>query len=61
MAKRHGVSSSSRIIPHRYADEGDKGPWFRRLIRQREEAFWRREVTREGFNQNVTPDTPSGG
>lgn len=51
MPKRRGVSGSSRIIPHRYADEGDKGPWFRRLIRKREDAFWRRELARERFNE----------
>ncbi|WP_458085757.1 hypothetical protein [Streptomyces malaysiensis] len=39
------MSASSRIIPHRYADEGDKGPWFRRFIRRREERMWRAEVT----------------
>jgi len=58
MGKRlrsHGLSGASRIIPHRYADEGDKGPWFRRLIRQRENTFWRRELAREEFNRGAKP------
>jgi hypothetical protein len=42
--RSHGVSGSSRIVPHRYADEGDKGPWFRRLIRRREAKLWRGEL-----------------
>lgn len=39
-----GVSANSRIMPHRYADEGDKGRTFRRLIRRRETRLWRREL-----------------
>lgn len=42
--RNHGVSANSRILPHRYADEGDKGQWFRRVIRRREKAMWVREV-----------------
>lgn len=42
--RSRGVSASSRIVPHRYRDEGDKGRPFRRLIRRREERLWRREV-----------------
>jgi hypothetical protein len=34
----------SKALPHRYADEGDKGPWLRRVIRRREERFWRRGI-----------------
>lgn len=39
----NGLLGSSRILPHRYRDEGDKGQWFRRLVRRREERMWRRE------------------
>lgn len=39
----NGLLGASRILPHRYRDEGDKGQWFRRVIRRREERFWRRE------------------
>lgn len=50
MRKRRslGVSANSRIVNHRYADEGDKGKWYRRFIRRREERFWRRELASEG-------------
>ncbi|WP_128378527.1 hypothetical protein [Streptomyces cavernae] len=41
--KPNGVMSSSRLLPHRYADEGDKGPQFRRTIRRLENIQWRRE------------------
>jgi hypothetical protein len=42
--KPAGVMGASRILPHRYADEGDSGAWFRRLIRRREKAFWQVEA-----------------
>ncbi|MFE6493395.1 hypothetical protein [Streptomyces sp. NPDC057748] len=45
--RSRGVSASSRIIPHRYADEGDRGRWFRRLVRRREEKQWVREAREE--------------
>lgn len=35
-----GVSANSRILPHRYADEGEKGKGHRREIRRRERAQW---------------------
>jgi hypothetical protein len=41
--KSNGVIGSSRLLPHRYADEGDKGPAFRRSIRRLENVQWRRE------------------
>ncbi|GGY88777.1 hypothetical protein CP967_31255 [Streptomyces nitrosporeus] len=40
----NGLLSASRIIPHRYADEGDKGPWFRRIVRRREARLWKKEA-----------------
>lgn len=40
---RGGVSGGSRIVPHRYMDEGDNGPAHRREIRRRESRFWRRD------------------
>jgi len=39
-----GVSANSRVLPHRYASEGDKGRRYRRLIRRVEKRFWRREA-----------------
>jgi hypothetical protein len=39
-----GVSGGSRIVPHRYLDEGDNGPAHRRLIRRLEGRMWRREL-----------------
>ncbi|QDP44265.1 hypothetical protein KGG70_gp19 [Streptomyces phage Celia] len=41
--KQGGVSASSRVIEHRYADEGEKGRWIRRLVRRRETRLWKRE------------------
>lgn len=41
--KPNGLTGASRVIPHRYADEGDKGAWFRRLVRHREERQWLKE------------------
>lgn len=42
-----GVSANSRILPHRYADEGDKGQGHRREIRRKERAQWQREAYAE--------------
>lgn len=42
--RSRGVSANSRMVRHRYADEGDKGQWFRRFIRRREERMWRSEI-----------------
>ncbi|AYB70842.1 hypothetical protein SEA_YABOI_264 [Streptomyces phage Yaboi] len=42
-----GVSASSRILPHRYADEGEKGPLLRREIRRKERAVWLAEAFEE--------------
>ncbi|UFD98000.1 hypothetical protein PQC18_gp62 [Streptomyces phage Pablito] len=39
-----GVSAGSRVLPHRYADEGEKGGWIRRLIRRREARLWKKEA-----------------
>lgn len=38
-----GVSASSKVVSHRYADEGEKGRSMRRLVRRREERLWKRE------------------
>lgn len=34
----------SKILPHRYGDEGEKGPQFRRLVRRSEGRAWRAEA-----------------
>ncbi|MEU5403751.1 hypothetical protein ABZ348_31215 [Streptomyces sp. NPDC005963] len=38
------MSAGSRILEHRYPDEGDRGPWIRRLVRRREERLWKKEA-----------------
>ncbi len=35
-----GVSASSRVLSHYYADEGEKGSYVRKLVRNRERAMW---------------------
>ena len=42
-----GVSANSRILPHRYADEGDKGTGHRREIRRKERVQWLQEWQQE--------------
>ena len=42
-----GVSANSRILPHRYADEGEKGSGHRREIRRKERAQWLSEWQQE--------------
>lgn len=37
-------------LPGRYADEGDKGPTYRRAIRHREGADLRREIRNGGHD-----------
>ncbi len=39
-----GVSASSRVLYHHYADEGEKGGWIRRLVRRREARIWKKEA-----------------
>ncbi len=39
-------SVGSKILPGRYSDEGEKGPWFRRLVRRAETRSWWREASR---------------
>lgn len=46
-AKTGGVIGNSKIVPHRYLDEGDNGHAHRREIRRREERLWRREADEE--------------
>ncbi|MET8691761.1 hypothetical protein ABZV65_04350 [Streptomyces bauhiniae] len=62
--RSRGVSGSSRIIPHRYPDEGDRGPNFRRQIRKREDALWRKEASERPMIYPVLiglSDTPGMG
>lgn len=42
-----GVSGSSRILPHRYMDEGDNGKGHRREVRRKERPLWISEVQEE--------------
>lgn len=42
-----GVSANSRVLPHRYADEGDKGQQHRREIRRKERTLWESEAYAE--------------
>jgi hypothetical protein len=46
-----GVSASSRVLSHYYADEGDKGRWVRKVVRNRERALWLSEWQDEQDNQ----------
>ncbi|MEU5900436.1 hypothetical protein [Streptomyces venezuelae] len=34
----------SKALPHRFGDEGEKGPIQRRLVRRAETRLWRREL-----------------
>ena len=36
-----GVSANERLLNHRYRDEGDSGPAYRRQLRRVSERFWR--------------------
>lgn len=38
--KTSGVSGNSRIVPHRYLDEGDNGKTHRREVRRKEREAW---------------------
>ncbi len=42
-ANGSGVSASSRVLSHYYADEGEKGSYVRKLVRSRERQMWRDE------------------
>lgn len=42
--KPSGVSARETYLPHRYMDEGDKGPGHRRAIRRLSNKAWRSEV-----------------
>lgn len=42
-----GVNAHERFLAHRYMDEGDKGPEFRRLIRRLSNKAWRKDWANE--------------
>ncbi|QDH93870.1 hypothetical protein SEA_EVY_239 [Streptomyces phage Evy] len=42
-----GVMGNSRIVSHRYMDEGEKGRAHRREIRRKERVFWMAEAMEE--------------
>lgn len=46
-----GVIGSSRMLPHRYMDEGDKGKDHNRHIKRLEKALWLREWVEEQQDQ----------
>lgn len=46
-SERGGVIGNSRIVPHRYHDEGDNGPTHRREIKRAEKRLWRKEADEE--------------
>ena len=46
-ANGSGVSASSRVLSHYYADEGEKGRYVRKLVRSRERAMWLSEWQEE--------------
>lgn len=41
---RGSVSAGSHALENRYADEGEKGGWIRRLVRRREARLWKKEA-----------------
>ncbi len=45
--KPNGVMGNSRIVPNRYADEGENGKFHRREIRSKEKQFFRRVILAE--------------
>lgn len=49
-ANGSGVSASSRILSHRYADEGEKGTLIRREVRRKERAQWLSDWIDEGYD-----------
>lgn len=52
-----GVSASSRVLSHYYADEGDKGRWVRKIVRNHERALWQAEWREERWeNDNGTDE-----
>ena len=46
-----GVIGNSRIVSHRYQDEGDNGPAHRREIRRAERRLWRGEAKEEAISR----------
>lgn len=48
-----GVSASSHVLSHYYADEGDKGRWVRKVVRNRERQMWRDEWLAEQFETDA--------
>ncbi|MFE4451458.1 hypothetical protein [Streptomyces sp. NPDC056796] len=38
------MSAGSHVVESRFADEGDKGGWIRRLVRRREARLWKKEA-----------------
>lgn len=48
-----GVSGGSRIVPHRYMDEGDKGKGHRREIRRKERPMVQDQIS-EGLWDYLT-------
>ncbi|WP_406192456.1 hypothetical protein OH733_05215 [Streptomyces griseus] len=38
------MSAGSHALENRYADEGEKGGWIRRLVRRREARLWKKEA-----------------
>jgi hypothetical protein len=59
-----GVSASSRVLSHYYADEGEKGSYVRKLVRNRERALWLsewQEEQNEDAEYGYARDTYSAG
>lgn len=56
-----GVSASSRVLSHYYADEGEKGRGIRKLVRNRERALWLTEWAQEQTEEENTYDAETVG
>lgn len=47
--KPSGVMSREHLVAHRYMDEGDRGPEFRRYLRRLSRNFWINDQLKNGF------------
>jgi len=53
-SRSSGVSGNSRVLPHRYMDEGDNGKGHRREIRRKERVAVQAEIS-EGLWDYLVP------
>jgi hypothetical protein len=56
---KSGVIGNSRVLPHRYMDEGDKGATHNRHIKRVERSLWRSEALEDLRDYNGTEESYS--